>query len=416
MPLASRCLSVLSKPFTGVPILIAFLAVTFYLFVWDPARKILGDFQVYYEASTRFAAHQNIYQHVYDIVVMDGRHFSLYYFYPPFLALVGSYFVVLFNFTTLKALWVTLSYFAALSTSLAFAQLGAPYRWGKLTLLGRATLALFLTFSFEPLYWGIREGQVNALLLGFIVGHIYCVARGKDLSAGVLLALAALVKMSPTLLLIVPYWLGRWRVFTGFGATVLLSSLVLLLSSTPFSVYKDFFLPFGPLLAGTLERQYVFNFAFDKTLLSAIGLDGIPALRWLVRLLLLALLLQHFRTAQRRDELGVLRAYGLAVIFMMLLSPTVWGHHLVWALIPLFALSLNATYSEEALYRHLATTLGFYVVLGQTMLIHLSAWKVNHDLSLFTALVPGVTLLFLARELWCPAREEPQVLAHRVPQ
>jgi hypothetical protein len=78
-----------------------------------------------------------------------------------------------------------------------------------------ALLALFVLNG--PISYSIREGNLTHAVLLLAVGALFALVRGRDILAGVCLALAAIIKL-PLLLLVVGYaGRGRWRVTLGAG-------------------------------------------------------------------------------------------------------------------------------------------------------------------------------------------------------
>jgi hypothetical protein len=399
------------------------------LYLFEPSRAVLGDFSVYFEAAQRVRNLENLYDHSYSIRVADGRIFTLFYFYPPFLAHWLSFWGNL-SFENAKLLWVSLSFASLIASSWCLSDIFQRLRPGALKSETSLCLFLSLVLCFEPTYWGIKEGQVNAIILALITGHICLFLRHKDGPAGAVLAIAALLKMSPFLLILLPLRLGRWRVIRSFAATGLLAALFLL-ATTPLSVYQDFLIPFGPLLSGTLERHYFFNFAFDKAVLQLFSADQSTALRFTIKLLLgtLPLVVAALPLTKGKEAQDTLIRYGMLTTSMILLAPTLWGHHLVWALVPLCILAGRSFPTKDLQLRHLTFTLGLFVLFSQVLLIQLQSCRAvfpgqcnpnqrGSEIVSFvgagapeillhlTSALPGALLLALIALLWKWRKEE----------
>jgi hypothetical protein len=349
-------------------------ALWWFLYLMDPLDGVLGDFRVYYMAAVRFGSHQSIYDHIYQVTAADGRVFGLYYFYPPFLAqwlqpLAGL------EFSVAQRIWVTVSALALLLSGWRLAELFSILWERPISRSLSMLMGLGIVLCFEPTYWGVKEGQVNAIILALISSHLVWAIRGQSGRAGVALGLAALIKMSPTLLLLVPILRKDWRTVGWFGGTIGLALLLLALL-TPLPVYQDFFTPFGPLLGGTLERHYIFNFAFDKALLQLLGLDGLIPLRWIVKAVLAAIavgLVLRIRTIAGVH--GIAGSYAALLPFMVLLAPTLWGHHLVWILPSIVYLLTRSWKDEQLQYRQWTIGVGLFVLLGQVLLLQLKSCR-----------------------------------------
>jgi hypothetical protein len=350
-------------------------ALWWFLYLMDPFDGVLGDFRVYYMAAVRFGSHQSIYDHIYQVTAADGRVFGLFYFYPPFLAQWLQPLASL-EFSVAQRIWVTVSAVALLLSGWRLAELFSIL-WERSISRGLSMLmGLGIVLCFEPTYWGVKEGQVNAIILALISSHLVWAIRGHSGRAGVALGLAALIKMSPALLLLVPIMRKEWRTVGSFGGTIGIALLLLVLL-TPLPVYQDFFTPFGPLLGGTLERHYIFNFAFDKALLQLLGVDEMVPLRWIVKggLASVAVWLT-FRIRTIGGVNGVAGSYAVLLPFMVLLAPTLWGHHLVWILPSIVYLLTRFWKSEQLQYRQWTIGVGLFVLLGQVLLLQLKSCRV----------------------------------------
>lgn len=71
--------------------------------------------------------------------------------------------------------------------------------------------------SLRPIIGDLSHGNVNLFILFLVVGALYAFHRGHDLTAGLVLALAACCKVTPALF--VPYlvWKRAWRTLAGFA-------------------------------------------------------------------------------------------------------------------------------------------------------------------------------------------------------
>ena len=93
-----------------------------------------------------------------------------------------------------------------------------PFRW--------VDDGLPMLLVFFPTASALLRGQVGPLLLGILGVAAACLARRRDLSAGLLVALATAIKLTPGLVLVGLLAARRWRAL-GAGATGLLVWLVL---------------------------------------------------------------------------------------------------------------------------------------------------------------------------------------------
>jgi alpha-1,2-mannosyltransferase len=78
--------------------------------------------------------------------------------------------------------------------------------------------ALAILFSLRPIMGDLSHGNVNLFILFLVVGSLYAFHRGRDLTAGMALALAIACKVTPALF--VPYflWKRAWKTLAGCAA------------------------------------------------------------------------------------------------------------------------------------------------------------------------------------------------------
>ncbi|RIL09502.1 MAG: hypothetical protein DCC75_06390, partial [Proteobacteria bacterium] len=266
----------------------------------------------------------------------------------------------------------------------------------KLTLY--ITVAFFL-LCFEPLYTAVMEGQVNPIILGLLVWFALSVAKEREIQAGTALALAALIKMSPALLLLALLKLRMWRSIAAFAGVSISLTLLLYAFTESAQVYAGFFNPVVPLVSGDMEERFVFNFAVDKSLLSLLGMHDNLYLRWLIKALLFALPLALTLAARPVGMRSNLVLCGILVCCMILAAPSIWFHHMVWLIIPLAVLTIRKEmldeYSSKAAMRHWTFCLGCYFALSQTNQFHYLALVHAPVLLNVTALLPALVILIV---------------------
>lgn len=72
----------------------------------------------------------------------------------------------------------------------------------------------------------LSRGQVDIAMLAIIAGALYLAARGRELGAGLCLAIPAAVKLFPPFLLLYPFWRRRWRMAAGVALSLMLGLAV----------------------------------------------------------------------------------------------------------------------------------------------------------------------------------------------
>ena len=88
-------------------------------------------------------------------------------------------------------------------------------------------LGLALVCSGPLIIGDILHGNTNVFVLGAIVLHLWLFRNGRDLGAGVALALAICLKMTPAIFLL--YWLYQrnWRLLAGSAAALILFAVII---------------------------------------------------------------------------------------------------------------------------------------------------------------------------------------------
>lgn len=138
------------------------------------------------------------------------------YLYPPIVAYLLSPFTLWLPFGVATRLVLVANVFALALTAVAAADLFHR------PLLRPVPLALFLTAVAltTPFQYALALGQTTPLVLAAVLGGVWLERRGRPVAGGALLALAAVIKLTPALLLV--WWLlrRRWRAVGGFALGV----------------------------------------------------------------------------------------------------------------------------------------------------------------------------------------------------
>jgi hypothetical protein len=252
---------------------------------------------------------------------------------------------------------------------------------------------LAILLSLRPIMGDLTHGNVNLFILFLVVGGLYAFCHGRDLVAGVLLALAIACKVTPALF--VPYflWKRAWRTLTGCAAGLLLFFVVvpgcflglgrnldLLGSWTDRMV-----IPY--VVTGTVTSEHANQslpgLAFRLTTRSPSFLDehGAPLLYhnvatldprlvgWFLKGCMVAfagVVVWACRTPIRERRGWRLAAeFSLVVLGMLLFSERTWKHHCVTLLLPfgVFAYYLGACRPGPGLRAYLIGSLVVVMLL-----------------------------------------------------
>lgn len=379
---------------------LAFLiAVTSYLFIYDASRGNLLDFQVYLEAAKSLSAHQSPYGEAFQVLARDGRVFSLYYLYPPFLALALTPAIGMAP-NLLNLLWCLCNYAtllgcAGLMTSLLLKSESPAVHWRA-----RFLVCLFFLSCFEPVYHGIMDGQVHLLVLLTLLLFLRSSLKGSAFS-GLWLSAGVALKMSPALLGLKLLLAKDWRAMSAamFSAAGLLLACVL---GGFWWLVDSFLTSTTQLLAGGRFQNFTFNFSLDRAMGMVLNLEPTSSAQVVLRGVLLALCLGvcaavwgssvRGKTSQPSD-LCHARLIGFLCVGLILVSPLVWVHHLTWALVPLLVLLMHAPPNGPERLRHFTIILGLYFALSQVSQLHVLSLREFPALQPITALFPSACLV-----------------------
>lgn len=210
-------------------------------------------------------------------------------------------------------------------------------------------LATFIALNDWPLRHGVEYGQTSMLILFLVLLGPWLARRRRTVLAGGVLALAALIKVYP--LLLIGYFAvrGRWRIVMGALVWLLaLTAGMLLVVGVPGVLAMRTILTAGTLNAGQFHNESLARAPLwiavevgggRDTVSPQVGslLLALVALAWVGGMLVTW---QHGRMAARRraaeqrrgaDEADLL-GYCWTVCTMVLISPLTWAHYYAWLL------------------------------------------------------------------------------------
>ncbi|MEV6903768.1 glycosyltransferase 87 family protein [Amycolatopsis sp. NPDC051372] len=223
--------------------------------------------------------------------------------------------------------WGVVTVLSVVSLTVVIAVVAHPSRWW---LLGGTALALAL----EPVWKTLFLGQINLILMAFVVVDVLVLSLRGSRWAGVLIGVAAAVKLTP--LIFVPHLFFTGRRKDGLRALITFVGLEAVMfaviphdawffwtkSATDPSRVGSVTWIFNQSLNGLVNRASALA-PWSLTVAVAVGaVLAVPAV-WLV--------IRLHRRGEPKAALLVTAFYGL------LLSPVSWSHHWVWA-VPLIAL------------------------------------------------------------------------------
>jgi hypothetical protein len=117
-------------------------------------------------------------------------------------------------FARVVSTWVVVSAFAMVASLALTLRAYAPRCRVSVAL----PLVMLGLVPFEPVRYALWLGQTTPLVFLCLVGAVALVRSGRPLSGGLVLALAAYLKLTPLVFVVLWAWQRRWRAVLGLGA------------------------------------------------------------------------------------------------------------------------------------------------------------------------------------------------------
>lgn len=329
----------------GSKLIVLLLVVGFIGFAWQAVRPLvfntdMYDFNSYYTSA--YATQKGL--DPYDDALLQSLAKELKipkvteYNYPPFntlLFLPLSY----LPYPAAVVVW------RILNLSLVVCAVWLICKALKLSLDVRtAVLIGVVFFSYDPLLYNLANGQINLLILVLLTGTAYAWSRQREVLAGVLLGLAASIKIAPAVLFLYFLWKRGFRLVAAGVATMVGCALLALLTLGEQPTRKAIGIITGFAQAdnawianqswrGFLARLLVGD-EFVPALYSAVTLERV--LYYAGAFALAALTVFVIYRSRRANQFHL--EFALVLIATHLISPVSWVHHLVWAIYALVVL------------------------------------------------------------------------------
>ncbi len=218
----------------------------------------------------------------------------------------------------------------------------------------RLFLLSFLSFVWFPFWLNIRFGQFSTIIFFLLVLVWVGIRKGKNITNGLLISLAVLVKIFPAFILFWAFLNRKWKTII-VSALSCLPIIFIIFIWRPESIldYVDV------AQKNTLNfRAYYGNFSLNGLIGRIfIGYDQIQpffysekAYSFLVDFFTIALILLtliYFLKVR-----NVEKQFSVAIITMLLLSPTTWAHCWTILLLPGFILLKNTSQYKTNFYKY----------------------------------------------------------------
>jgi hypothetical protein len=294
------------------------LAVEVGFVLWFAATQRAVDFSVYMWGGHAVTGDSRLY-----LVPAHGHWFT----YPPFAAALFAAISVI-PFVTARVLWTLASLVGfAIACHLALKLAGARPSRTLTAAVVAAGLAL------EPVYHTLFSGQINTILLAFVLADVWRVAQGRR--AGIGVGIAAAIKLTPAIFVLLFLLTKRTKAaVTGmvtFAVCTLIGYLVAPAGSRLY--WTRFFYD-----TKRVDAPYIGNQSLYGTGVRLLGGES-HASGWFV-LLPLVVGIAGIATATvfaRRGEW--LTAAAVTGVTSLLVSPVSWTHHWVWVMPALIVLA-----------------------------------------------------------------------------
>ncbi len=286
------------------------------------------------------------------------------YVYPPLVA-VAMQPVARVSFPTVMRWWTFVSAAFLLAGLWLTLEIYLPRANRPLAFAG-AVLALLV---FEPVRYGFWLGQTTAFIFVLMLLALLLQRRGRDAAAGIALALAAFVKLTPIVLAAIWLWRGPRRAFAWFaGALALLWGVSLAVMGSGLHVeYLARMRHIGRTvlvaynnhsLLAFLTRRRVDDEAIHYWRQHTPTASDQAILALLVAVVAAAALVLVRRVPAERDADWRPLAEGLAFVTILLVPSIAWTHYFV-LLLPVVAIAASRRPLPGAPGVYAALTLAF---------------------------------------------------------
>ncbi|MER7276871.1 glycosyltransferase family 87 protein [Dactylosporangium sp. NPDC000244] len=297
-----------------------FVALVVYGHIWYRNRHDWFDLGIYRQAVNWWLDGHNLY----DYVKPDDTQGQLGFTYPPFGALVLVPFAVL-PWTGAVILYSVITVAATLVTTWWLLTPEARRKGWELPFA--LVLALAVISALEPIRENYTFGQINMVLVLLVLADLLVLLPRGSRWAGVLIGLAAAIKLTPAIFIVYLLLSRRYRAAITAAVSAAAASLLAFAVMPRGSI--DFWTDALWKGEGLGNAAYTFNQSFFG-MLARLSAPGDPnRLVWAV-LVLAALgfgLWRARRAALAGDEVVGLTLTG---IVGCLVSPITWVHHIYW--------------------------------------------------------------------------------------
>jgi hypothetical protein len=401
--LEARVRGLMLRPWVVGALLALMAALGIYLFIFVAGHSLLPDFAVYLRAAEALREGRNIYARPYEVEYAPGEFFGLRYLYPPFLAHVLSKGLALSE-PAFRFVWSVASFGALALSVVQVSKLLEDSWWREVPARVRMLIISFFFLCFEPLASGGGHGQVTAIVLCLLSTFMLESVRRNERTAGLALALAIHIKMTPVLLLLAPVVFRRWRTVGWCFIGTALLALPTIVDIGSLDIFFQFLGSLSATSNNPVLRGAAANFAVDKILHIPFGAVGQKLGRQVVMVCMLIAMVACARSLPKRTERDFLVLTAFLVVCMIMVSPIVWFHHFAWLLLPIAISTMRPTETPELRMKQLTISVGILFSISKTLLLTTYVNRYAPALTSFALIVPTALLLCLCLVLCSPSR------------
>lgn len=380
---------------------------------WGPSWVYHIDIDVYREGGRAFLDGDNLYTQSYEVGGI-----TLPFTYPPLAAMLFAPLALIpyqlgslvFNLGSALILWWCLTIILRHSLS---TWADSDHRKIGLWIMPLALLA-------EPVWETQSFGQINIVLMAFVL--IDVLARRTWLPRGVLIGLAAALKLTPAVFFLVFLINRQWRAAATTVASGVGFTLVAALISPNNSVTYWLHTLSDPSRIGGLA------YSANQSIRGALTRFGDAeteqsSLPWLILMLitLVTIIFAMIQVERHARMVGQPAQLGLALIaslIALLCSPVSWSHHWTWLLlwaVALWSVAYLSRRSQTRVYQRTVVTLASATTLLVLLRPHWLVPHTNnqeHDWSFWAHLVGNsyviLALIFVLSAVLMPRLFVPQ--------
>ncbi|HSW96490.1 MAG TPA: glycosyltransferase family 87 protein [Candidatus Saccharimonadales bacterium] len=328
-------------------LLIVCCVLSFIIFLKPLMSNYYPDFSSYYYGARTVLHGGNPY--------LGGKNFFGSFLYPPFALLVFLPFTFISFFIAEKV-------FVVLSLLCLFLAIILLFKLFKISVLSTVSLFLLtLVFNFFPEKFTLGMGQINNVVLLLMSLFVYFYIKKREYLAGIVLALAIMLKLSPVILIFFLLIDKRWKLLiaTCVALAIMILSIAIFINPANNIYFLKTALPellaswkgdyYNQALSGFLQRAVpnIFIRQFSRIFL------GI--------LLLLTSLFSIWKYHSKNDNSRLL-SLSILMTISLIINSFSWQHHFVWLLIPYLITLMQVKKTHLSIRFYLLLSISFFLV------------------------------------------------------